>query len=146
MKNENLRAVLGIVLALALVFVIGCILKLTNNIQSGGVMGNMGFESSILLIVENADRGDRGSSPLLTTRKERQLCQTTFQTYTKQLTAWKDKLFLLILKPMYNFWYKIQYRLPRMFDILMDRSEQLKDNPSYRFQIIKSIWNEKVYK
>lgn len=32
MKNENLRAVLGIVLALALVFVIGCILKLTNNI------------------------------------------------------------------------------------------------------------------
>ena len=32
MKNENLRAAVGIVLALALVFVIGFILKLTNNI------------------------------------------------------------------------------------------------------------------
>ena len=50
------------------------------------------------------------------------------------------------IKVTKNFWYKIQYRLPRMLNILTDRSEQLKDNPSYRFQIIKSIWNEKVYK
>jgi len=31
-KNENLKAVLGLLLALALVFAMGLILKLTNNI------------------------------------------------------------------------------------------------------------------
>ena len=45
---------------------------------------------------------------------------------------------------MSDFIYKLKYRLPRMLDILMDRSEQLIDNPSYRLQIIKSIWSEKV--
>ena len=32
MKNENLKAVVGLILALALVYVMGLILKLTNNI------------------------------------------------------------------------------------------------------------------
>ena len=36
MKNENLKAVVGLILALALVYVMGLILKLTNNIESGG--------------------------------------------------------------------------------------------------------------
>jgi hypothetical protein len=45
---------------------------------------------------------------------------------------------------MKKFWYKVQYRLPRMFDILMDGSEHLKDSPSYRWQLIFKIWNEPV--
>ena len=32
MKNENVKAIVGLILAIVLVFVIGCILKLTNNI------------------------------------------------------------------------------------------------------------------
>ena len=38
MKNKNLKAIVGLVLAIALVVVMGYILKLTNNIQSGGGM------------------------------------------------------------------------------------------------------------
>ncbi len=36
MKNENLKAIVGLVVAIALVVVMAYILKLTNNIQSGG--------------------------------------------------------------------------------------------------------------
>ena len=50
----------------------------------------------------------------------------------------------ITLEQLNNLIYKLKYRLPRMLDILMDKSEQLIDNPSYRFQIIKSIWNEKI--
>ena len=39
MKNENLKAIVGLVVAIALVVVMAYILKLTNNIQSGGGIG-----------------------------------------------------------------------------------------------------------
>ena len=38
MKNENLKEIVGLVLAIVLVVVMGYILKLINNIQSGGGM------------------------------------------------------------------------------------------------------------
>ena len=45
---------------------------------------------------------------------------------------------------MNTFLYKIKYKLPRVLDILFDKSEHLNDNPAFRFQIIKSIWNEPI--
>ena len=47
MKNENLKAIVGLVVAIALVVVMAYILKLTNNIQSGGRGGYMKFSSYI---------------------------------------------------------------------------------------------------
>jgi len=34
-------------------------------------------------------------------------------------------------------------KIARIKDILLDKSEAFNDNPNYRFQIVKSIWNEK---
>jgi hypothetical protein len=45
---------------------------------------------------------------------------------------------------MKNIFLKLQYRLPRMFDIMMDKSEHLRDSPSYRWKIIFKIWNEPI--
>jgi hypothetical protein len=45
---------------------------------------------------------------------------------------------------MKNVFLKIQYRLPRIIDIMVDKSEHLRDNPSFRWYIIKSIWNEPI--
>jgi hypothetical protein len=43
---------------------------------------------------------------------------------------------------MITFVRRINQKLPRIFGILKDRSEGLSDNESYRWQIIRSIWNE----
>lgn len=37
---------------------------------------------------------------------------------------------------------RINQKLPRILGILRDKSEALSDNESYRWQIIRSIWNE----
>ena len=37
---------------------------------------------------------------------------------------------------------RINQKLPRVLGILTDRSEALSDNEYYRWQIIRSIWNE----
>ncbi len=37
---------------------------------------------------------------------------------------------------------RINQKLPRMLNILFDESEALIDSPSFRFQIMKQIWNE----
>lgn len=37
---------------------------------------------------------------------------------------------------------RINQKLPRMLNILFDKSEHLEDSPSFRFEIIVKIWNE----
>lgn len=34
-------------------------------------------------------------------------------------------------------------KIARIKDILLDKSEAFEDNPNFRFQIVRSIWNEK---
>lgn len=36
---------------------------------------------------------------------------------------------------------RIGSKLRRTFDILIDKSDTLKERPSFRLQIIKNIWN-----
>jgi hypothetical protein len=43
---------------------------------------------------------------------------------------------------MITFVRRINQKLPRILGILKDRSEGLSDNEFYRWQIIRSIWNE----
>jgi hypothetical protein len=43
---------------------------------------------------------------------------------------------------MITFVRRINQKLPRILGILKDRSEALSDNESYRWSIIRSIWNE----
>lgn len=44
-----------------------------------------------------------------------------------------------------KFLKRINQKFPRMLDILFDKSEALKESPSFRFQIMKQIWNEPLY-
>ena len=37
---------------------------------------------------------------------------------------------------------RINQKLPRILAILRDKSEALSDNESYRWEIMRSIWNE----
>jgi hypothetical protein len=41
-----------------------------------------------------------------------------------------------------NFLKRINQKLPRIIGIWFDKSESLQESPSFRFQIIKQIWNE----
>jgi hypothetical protein len=43
---------------------------------------------------------------------------------------------------MITFVRRINQKFPRILGILKDRSEGLSDNEFYRWQIIRSIWNE----
>jgi hypothetical protein len=43
---------------------------------------------------------------------------------------------------MIIFVRRINQKLPRILGMLKDRSEGLSDNEFYRWQIIRSIWNE----
>ena len=43
---------------------------------------------------------------------------------------------------MITFVRRINQKLPRILGMLKDRSEGLSDNESYRWYIIRSIWNE----
>ena len=80
MKNKNLKAIVGLVLAIVLVVVMGYILKLTNNIQSGG-----GIELDAKLTDRRRWRGmarlHTGSNPVLTTNKT----SKTMKQFIKQL-------------------------------------------------------------
>lgn len=37
---------------------------------------------------------------------------------------------------------RINQKLPRVLDILFDRSEHLRDSPSFRLQLMTQIWKE----
>lgn len=39
---------------------------------------------------------------------------------------------------------RINQKLPRILGILFDDSEIFEDNPLFRYQIIKQIWNENI--
>lgn len=45
---------------------------------------------------------------------------------------------------MRNFLKKLNLRLGGIIAISVDRSEIFDENPSFRWQIIKSIWNEPI--